>query len=409
MPPRCWPRPSSPHSRSASRAAATPPARVAQSRSPTAGCRSFRSPRNAARSRCRRTATSPDGRKITLSVAVLPANTLHPRADPLFILAGGPGQAASFLGPFAAALTGVRKDRDIVLVDQRGTGRSSPLVCAAFKPDHSLEGGARVRSGAEGRRLRARARRAGRGRRAIHDGRVGRRPRCGARGARLRQDQPLGRLVRNARGAGIPAPAPGARAQRRARRRRIAVDEDHARRLAVARSRPRRRCSKRARASPACAARASRPRAHARRDSRPARAAGARRRADRSAHRRNAVDAHDVRSRDRRAAAVHLRAGARGASAGSHRPRRRRRFRSALRRRDARDRRSRRAVEHGAPLLGHLRGGRAARIGRRGRRQARHAAHEGARRTRARRLRGLAEGRGRSPTRRRRSRATCRC
>jgi len=80
----------------------------------------------------------PEGRKVTLSVAVLPANTLHPRADPLFILAGGPGQAASFLGPFAAALTGVRKDRDIVLVDQRGTGRSSPLVCAAFKPDHSL-------------------------------------------------------------------------------------------------------------------------------------------------------------------------------------------------------------------------------------------------------------------------------
>ena len=81
----------------------------------------------------------PDGRKISLFIAVLPANTLHPRADPLFILAGGPGQAASFLGPFAAALTGVRKDRDIVLVDQRGTGRSSPLVCAAFKADRSLK------------------------------------------------------------------------------------------------------------------------------------------------------------------------------------------------------------------------------------------------------------------------------
>ena len=81
--------------------------------------------------------TKPEGRKISLAVAVLPANTLNPRADPLFILAGGPGQAASFLGPFAAALTGVRKDRDIVLVDQRGTGRSSPLACAAFKPDDS--------------------------------------------------------------------------------------------------------------------------------------------------------------------------------------------------------------------------------------------------------------------------------
>jgi len=81
--------------------------------------------------------TKPEGRKISLAIAVLPANTLNPRADPLFILAGGPGQAASFLGPFAAALAGVRKDRDIVLVDQRGTGRSSPLDCAAFKPDDS--------------------------------------------------------------------------------------------------------------------------------------------------------------------------------------------------------------------------------------------------------------------------------
>ena len=81
----------------------------------------------------------PDGRRISLAVAVLPANTLHPRPDPLFILAGGPGQAASFLGPFAATLTGVRKDRDIVLLDQRGTGRSSPLGCAAYKPDDSAE------------------------------------------------------------------------------------------------------------------------------------------------------------------------------------------------------------------------------------------------------------------------------
>ena len=81
----------------------------------------------------------PDGRKIVIAVAVLPANTLNPRADPLFIVAGGPGQAASFLGPFAASLTGVRKDRDIVLIDQRGTGRSSPLDCAPFKPDPSLD------------------------------------------------------------------------------------------------------------------------------------------------------------------------------------------------------------------------------------------------------------------------------
>jgi len=82
---------------------------------------------------------APQGRQIALTVAVLPANTLSPRPDPLFLLAGGPGQAATFLAPFAAQLTGVRKDRDIVLIDQRGTGRSSPLRCAAFAPDPSFD------------------------------------------------------------------------------------------------------------------------------------------------------------------------------------------------------------------------------------------------------------------------------
>ena len=80
----------------------------------------------------------PGGRAIRLTVAILPANTLDPRRDPLFILAGGPGQAATSIAPFAAQLTDVRKDRDIVLLDQRGTGRSSPLDCAAFAPDDDL-------------------------------------------------------------------------------------------------------------------------------------------------------------------------------------------------------------------------------------------------------------------------------
>ena len=80
----------------------------------------------------------PEGRRIRIAVATLPANTLNPKPDPLFILAGGPGQAASQLGVFAAQLAGVRKDRDIVLVDPRGTGRSAPLECAALKPQDSL-------------------------------------------------------------------------------------------------------------------------------------------------------------------------------------------------------------------------------------------------------------------------------
>ncbi|MEO8755412.1 MAG: alpha/beta fold hydrolase [Casimicrobiaceae bacterium] len=77
---------------------------------------------------------NPAGRKIRIFAAVLPANTVSPKDDPMVILAGGPGQAASFLGPFAARLTELRRTRDVVLIDQRGTGRSSPLNCKAFKP-----------------------------------------------------------------------------------------------------------------------------------------------------------------------------------------------------------------------------------------------------------------------------------
>ena len=67
---------------------------------------------------------------------------------------------------------------------------------------------ARFRSRAQGNRMRARARRERHRRLAIHDGGVGGRSRCGALGAGLRQDQSLGRLVRDARRAGISAPLP---------------------------------------------------------------------------------------------------------------------------------------------------------------------------------------------------------
>jgi len=81
----------------------------------------------------------PDGRRLSIFVAVLPANTLSPQPDPLVLLAGGPGQAASTLGPFALSLSAIRRTRDIVLIDQRGTGRSSPLACPAFAPDEHAE------------------------------------------------------------------------------------------------------------------------------------------------------------------------------------------------------------------------------------------------------------------------------
>jgi pimeloyl-ACP methyl ester carboxylesterase len=76
------------------------------------------------------------GRRITLRVAVIPAVTSTPEPDPLFILAGGPGQAATEIAPaILPFLSKVRPRRDIVLVDQRGTGGSNPLDC----PDETAE------------------------------------------------------------------------------------------------------------------------------------------------------------------------------------------------------------------------------------------------------------------------------
>lgn len=76
----------------------------------------------------------PEGRKLGIFAAVFPANTASPAPDPLVILAGGPGQAASNLGFFAERLNEIRRTRDVVLIDQRGTGRSAPLTCKAFRP-----------------------------------------------------------------------------------------------------------------------------------------------------------------------------------------------------------------------------------------------------------------------------------
>lgn len=74
---------------------------------------------------------APTGKQITLHVAVVPALNRRAASDPLFVLAGGPGQAASdFYAGYAAAFAPISRDRDIVLVDQRGTGRSAALNCS---------------------------------------------------------------------------------------------------------------------------------------------------------------------------------------------------------------------------------------------------------------------------------------
>ncbi|MEP6701394.1 MAG: alpha/beta fold hydrolase [Betaproteobacteria bacterium] len=72
------------------------------------------------------------GRSIGIHVALLPAYVRNRAADPLVLLAGGPGQAASDIGKLALVFDAVRRARDIVLIDQRGTGKSHPFSCKLF-------------------------------------------------------------------------------------------------------------------------------------------------------------------------------------------------------------------------------------------------------------------------------------
>jgi pimeloyl-ACP methyl ester carboxylesterase len=69
------------------------------------------------------------GRTIDLNVVVLPALDGNHTEAPLFDLEGGPGVAATGSASFYAK-EGIeyRRHRDVVLVDQRGTGGSNPLT-----------------------------------------------------------------------------------------------------------------------------------------------------------------------------------------------------------------------------------------------------------------------------------------
>lgn len=82
---------------------------------------------------------NPDGRQIELNIAVIPAIKRNHQPDPLFLLAGGPGQSAIEAFPaMISLLRQIHEDRDIVLVDQRGTGKSNPLRCLD-EDDENLE------------------------------------------------------------------------------------------------------------------------------------------------------------------------------------------------------------------------------------------------------------------------------
>jgi pimeloyl-ACP methyl ester carboxylesterase len=71
------------------------------------------------------------GRKILLSIVMLPALETKPEPDPVFFLTGGPGQGAAKIASAGedSLMSHLRRRRDLVFVDQRGTGNSHPLNC----------------------------------------------------------------------------------------------------------------------------------------------------------------------------------------------------------------------------------------------------------------------------------------
>jgi pimeloyl-ACP methyl ester carboxylesterase len=99
---------------------------------------------------------APAGRRIDIHYALVPAVARNRQPDPVFVLAGGPGQAATrVIGLTLPFLAELNARRDIVYVDQRGTGRSGALDCpddgtslaAVLDPSQQLE---RLRSCLEG-------------------------------------------------------------------------------------------------------------------------------------------------------------------------------------------------------------------------------------------------------------------
>ena len=76
----------------------------------------------------------PDGPRIDVHYVVVPAMARRKLPDPVFLIAGGPGQSAIDVAPQVMPLFGrLNNRRDIVFVDQRGTGESAPLDCPESK------------------------------------------------------------------------------------------------------------------------------------------------------------------------------------------------------------------------------------------------------------------------------------
>lgn len=81
----------------------------------------------------------PDGKKIAIHFAVIPSQDRNKLQDAVFLLAGGPGQSAIDVAGWGQSMLGrLNRRRDLVFVDQRGTGRSAPLHCPALEHSEQM-------------------------------------------------------------------------------------------------------------------------------------------------------------------------------------------------------------------------------------------------------------------------------
>lgn len=76
------------------------------------------------------------GRRIDLNIAIIKSTSPNPAPDPVFYLSGGPGDAATNDNGNTSFLASIFRDRDMILIDQRGTGGSN-AVMSPTAPDWS--------------------------------------------------------------------------------------------------------------------------------------------------------------------------------------------------------------------------------------------------------------------------------
>lgn len=77
----------------------------------------------------------PAGRSLALNLVLLRATGPDRAPDPIYVLQGGPGQAATSLaGFYGRVFADLRARHDLLLADVRGTGRSNGLYCSPGDP-----------------------------------------------------------------------------------------------------------------------------------------------------------------------------------------------------------------------------------------------------------------------------------